>query len=154
MKTIKTFADEHGFEATDVWAFTAQWVNEMDVDQPLYAVLESYRVMEENAIHERDTEAFMDYLAQCSWDVEQAGRQFADAFHGQWESLEEYAEQTIEDTGFMSLKAERTGEEVWLSYEDVLKFCRDNSLETPKPDMSVWESEYTVSRNGYIFASL
>ncbi|RST07897.1 hypothetical protein EF910_05525 [Streptomyces sp. WAC07149] len=153
MKTIVTFAEEYGFDADAVKDFAAHWMPVVDTDRPLWGVLNSYRVMEENDIHEADTEAFMDYLALCSWDAEEAGSQFADAYHGQWESLEEYAQQTTEDRGFMPLSAE-AGRRVWLTWKDVQRFCRENDLKEPEVDLATWESSYSISRNGHIFASV
>ncbi|SHN24502.1 Antirestriction protein (ArdA) [Streptomyces yunnanensis] len=154
MKTIATFAEEHGFDADDVKDFAAEWMPVVDTDWPLWGVLHSYRVMEENGIHERDTEAFMDYLAICAWDVEEAGSQFGDAYSGQWESLEEYARQSIDDHGYIGLKTERTGEEVWVSFRDVQRFCRENDLKEPQVDLATWETNYTISRNGHVFESV
>ncbi|MEU5299735.1 hypothetical protein ACH4YO_08025 [Streptomyces noursei] len=153
MKEITTFADDHGFDADDVMEFASEWMPVMGEDRPLYAVLESYRVMDECGVHEADTEAFMDFLALCDWDVEEAGRNFEDAHHGQWESLEEYARQTTDDHGFMELAAER-GESVWLTFRDVRKFCRENDLREPEIDVAAWEKRFTLTRNGHVFDRL
>ncbi len=154
MKDIVIFADEHGYDEDDVKDFAYEWVPVVETDRPLWAVLNSYRVMDERDIHDGDTEAFMDYLPLCQWDVEEAGATFKDRYHGQWESLEEYARQSLDDTGFMELRTERTRafrEDVWLSYRDVLRFCRENKLQKPPIDVAAWERHYSISRNGHVF---
>ncbi|MFF4298039.1 hypothetical protein ACFY0N_30835 [Streptomyces vinaceus] len=136
MKAIAIFAEEHDFDADELRGFAGNWFPHMDCNQPLWAVLNAYRVMDENGIHESDTEAFMEYLALLSWDVEEAGSRFEECFRGQWDSMEGFAHDQLMETD----------EE----YRAAQESCRGWS---PSIDIVAWNCDHSITRSGYVFSS-
>ncbi|MFF3672406.1 hypothetical protein ACFYYS_00320 [Streptomyces sp. NPDC002120] len=139
MKTIAIFAEEHEFDADELRGFAGNWFPHMDCDQPLWAVLHAYRVMDENGIDEDDTEAFMEYLALQCWNVEYAGSSFDEAYERgqQWESLDDFAHDHLMETSEL--------------YQAVMNGCHGFTVDI---DTVAFQCEYSITRSGYVFRSI
>lgn len=146
MKTIAVFAEEHAFDAEELRSFAGDWFAHVDCDQPLYAVLNAFRVMDENGIHESDTEAFMEFLALLCWDVEEAGSNFSDRYQGQWDSMEDFAENQSDESGIVI-----NGKLVSMS--DVRCALTDAGYHAPEIDKIAWNCDYDITRSGHVFSS-
>ncbi|MGW2398520.1 hypothetical protein ACWCYY_18400 [Kitasatospora sp. NPDC001664] len=83
-----------------------------------------------------EMEALTDYAAHVG-DAAYAVESFEDAFHGEWESLEDFAHDQLMQTDD--------------EYRAVIGECRGW---TPRLDMIAWESDYFHTPSGHVFRRL